>query len=197
MLQLRTTILACSLGVLGLSDLMAAQHLVEGAPQSPVRVLIFEDLQCPDCADFRAMLDEKLLPKYATTVAFEHRDFPLAKHAWARKAAIAARFFGEQSPELGIAYRRYCFSNLPQSTPDNFGDRLTAFARQHNVDPASAVAALDDKRLAALVEDDFQDGIARGIARTPTALVNGRPFIETIGFEDIAKALDEELKASK
>ena len=71
----------------------AAQHLIEGLAQSPVRVIVYEDLQCPDCADFRVMLDEKLLPRFASTVRFEHRDFPLAKHAWARKAAIAARFF--------------------------------------------------------------------------------------------------------
>lgn len=183
--------------ILAMGTLTAAQHPVEGAPQSPVRVLIFEDLQCPDCADFRAMMDEKLLPKYSGTVTFEHRDFPLAKHAWARKAAIAARFFGEQSPELGIDYRRYCFSNLQTSTPENFSDRLTAFAKEHKLDPALALASLEDKRLATIVEDDFQDGIARGIARTPTALVNGRPFIETIVFEEISKALDEELKAAK
>ena len=40
-------------------------------------------------AAFRRMLDEKLLPKYGDEVAFVHRDFPLAKHAWARQAAAA------------------------------------------------------------------------------------------------------------
>ena len=180
-----------------MTPLSAAQLLIEGAPQSPVRVLIFEDLQCPDCADFRALMDAKLLPKYAATVTFEHRDFPLAKHAWARKAAIAARYFGEQSPQLGIAYRRYCLTNLKTSTPANFNDRLNAFATQHNLDPAAALASLEDKRLQGLVEEDFQDGVARGIAHTPTALVNGRPFVETIPYEDISKALDEELKAAK
>ena len=180
-----------------MGTLAAAQHLVEGSPQSPVRVLIFEDLQCPDCADFRVMLDQQLLPKYAGTVAFEHRDFPLAKHAWARQAAIAARFFGAQTPELGIAYRRYAFGSLQDTTAANFKDHLTAFAKQNNVDPALALASLTDKRLASLVEDDFQDGIARGIARTPTALVNARPYIETISVEDISKGIDEELKAAK
>jgi protein-disulfide isomerase len=194
MTDIRRFLLSC---LIAMGTLTAAQHLVEGTAQSPVRVLIFEDLQCPDCADFRAVLDKYLLPKYAGTVAFEHRDFPLAKHAWARQAAIAARFFGEQSPELGVAYRRYCFSNLATSTPANFNDRLTAFAKDNHVDPALALASLNDKRLAALVEDDFQDGIARGIARTPTALVNGRPYIETISVEDISKGIDEELKASK
>jgi protein-disulfide isomerase len=66
--------------------------IVEGNPKAAVRVIIYEDLQCPDCAVLRKMLDEKLLPKYKDRVAFEHRDVPLAKHSWARQAAIAARF---------------------------------------------------------------------------------------------------------
>jgi protein-disulfide isomerase len=175
----------------------AVQHLIEGSPQSPVRVVIYEDLQCPDCADFRVMLDEKLLPRYAATVRFEHHDFPLAKHAWARKAAIAARFFEENQPGLGLAYRKYSMANLREITADNFNDRLSQFAKDHRVDPSKAVAALDDPRLAALVEEDYQEGVARGIAHTPTVLVNGRPFVETFPVEDVAKAIDAELAAAK
>jgi protein-disulfide isomerase len=59
------------------------------------------------------------------------------------------------------------------------------------------VASLDDARLAALVEEDYQEGVARGIAHTPTVLVNGRPFVETFAVEDVAKAIDAELAASK
>jgi len=175
----------------------SAQHLIEGAAQSPVRVVIYEDLQCPDCADFRVMLDEKLLPRYASMVRFEHRDFPLAKHAWARKAAIAARFFEESKPGLGLAYRKYSLTNLREITAINFNDRLSQFAKDHDVDPAKAVASLDDARLAAIVEEDYQEGVARGIAHTPTVLVNGRPFVETFAVEDVAKAIDAELAASK
>jgi protein-disulfide isomerase len=175
----------------------AAQHLIEGAAQSPVRVVIYEDLQCPDCADFRAMLDEKLLPRYAATVRFEHHDFPLAKHAWARKAAIAAHFFEENQPGLGLAYRKYCLMNLRDITADNFNQRLSEFAKAHGVDPITAVASLNDPRLAGLVEEDYQEGVARGIAHTPTVLVNGRPFVETIVVEDVAKAIDAELAAAK
>jgi len=175
----------------------AGQHLIEGAAQSPVRVLIFEDLQCPDCADFRTMLEEKLLPRYASTVRFEHRDFPLAKHAWARKAAIAARYFEEAKPGLGLAYRRYSFKNLAEINAGNFNERLSQFAKDHGADPAKAVAALSDSRLAGLVEEDYQDGVARGIAHTPTVLVNGRAFVETFPIEDVAKAIDAELAAAK
>jgi protein-disulfide isomerase len=173
--------------------LAAADRLVEGNPSSGVRVLIYEDLQCPDCAAFRSMMDEKLLPKYAARVAFEHRDFPLAKHAWARKAAIAARFFQEKDAALALEYRRKTMAGLREATADNFNQRLTDFARAKGIDPEAAVAALDNPVYAAAVEKDFQDGVARGIAKTPTALVNGEPFIETFTFEQISHAIEAAL----
>ena len=173
--------------------LAAEQRLIEGNTASRVRVLIYEDLQCPDCADFRRMLDEKLLPRYGGKVAFEHRDFPLAKHAWARKAAIAARFFQETSAALAVKYRRYAMAGIGATTPANFSERLAEFARSNGVDPAKAVAALDDPRYAAAVEKDYQEGVARGVAHTPTAFVNGAAFVESITFEEISKAIDAAL----
>jgi protein-disulfide isomerase len=175
----------------------ADRHLMEGAAQSPVRVIVYEDLQCPDCADFRTMLDEKLLPRYSSTVRFEHRDFPLSKHAWARPAAIAARYFEASSPGLGVAFRKYAMAHLREITAGNFSERLSQFAKDHGADPTKAVVALGDARLASLVEEDYQEGVARGIAKTPTVLVNGRPFIETFAFEDVAKAIEAELAAAK
>ncbi|HUJ51149.1 MAG TPA: thioredoxin domain-containing protein [Bryobacteraceae bacterium] len=177
--------------------LAADQHLVEGAAQSPVRVLIYEDLQCPDCAVFHSMLETQLLPRYASTVRFEHRDFPLAKHAWARKAAIAARFFEEAKPGLGLEYRKYAMEHQSEITADNFNHQLAAFAKAHGTDPAQALGALGDQRLADFVEKDFQEGVARGIAHTPTVLVNGKPFIETFSFQDVAAAIDSQLAAAR
>jgi protein-disulfide isomerase len=171
----------------------AQQSLVEGFAESKVRVLIYEDLQCPDCAAFRRLMDEKLLPRYVDRVAFVHRDFPLAKHAWARKAAIAARYFAGVKPELGLAYRRHIMATIQETTADNFNGRLSQFARDNGLDPAPAIAALDDQRLAALVERDFQDGVARGVAKTPTVFVSGQPFIEHFSAEEVSEAIDDAL----
>jgi len=175
------------------AGLPAQQPLVEGFAESKVRVLIYEDLQCPDCAAFRRMMDDKILPRYGTRVAFVHRDFPLAKHSWARRAAIAARYFGDHKPELGLAYRRQIMATIRETTPDNFNIRLSQFARDNGLDPAPVLAALDDAHLAALVERDFQDGVARGVIHTPTVFVNGNPFIERFSFEDVSQALDDAL----
>jgi protein-disulfide isomerase len=169
------------------------QPAVEGLAGSSVRAIIYEDLQCPDCAAFRRMLDEKLLPKYAAKVAFVHRDFPLAKHVWARRAAIAARFFAERSPDLGLKYRHYMMAGQEVTTDTNFNQRLTAFAQEHGIAPDTAVAALSNAHYAEVVEQDYQDGVSRGVVHTPTVFVNGKPFIETFTVEEISKAIDEAL----
>lgn len=175
----------------------AQKPLIEGNPSSPVRVMIFEDLQCPDCADFRVMLDKELLPRFKDSVAFEHRDFPLAKHAWARRAAIAARYFETISPETAIDFRQTTMGSQAKITPETFEQYLTHFAETHHLDAAKAVAALNDKALAERVENEYQNGVARGIAKTPTVLVDGEPFIERFPSADIIKYVEQELAAAK
>jgi protein-disulfide isomerase len=179
------------------SIMFAQQPLIEGNAASPVRVLIYEDLQCPDCANFRAEMEKDLLPRFAKTVAFEHRDFPLAKHSWARKASVAARFFANVSPETGIEFRRVTMTKLREIKPETFNEHVGSFAAAHKVDRAKAIAALDDPALAAAVEKDYQEGVARGIARTPTVLVDGEPFIERFPIADVIKSIEAALAAYK
>ncbi len=176
---------------------LPAQPLLEGKAGSAVRVLIYEDLQCSDCAEFRLMMDRQILPKYGDRVEFEHRDFPLARHNWARRAAVAARFFAAQDPRLGLEYRRRTLASIAETNAANFNDRLAEFARGHGIQPAAAVAALDDPKYADAVERDYQEGVSRGIVHTPTVLVNGTPFVERFSFEEIAKALDDALGSRK
>ena len=186
--------LALLVSAVGLS---AQKPLIEGLADSPVRVVIYEDLQCSDCALFRRMMDDKIVPRYGAKVAFLHRDFPLAKHAWARRAAIAARFFAARKPELELEYRRYTMAGREITNPDNFNLRLATFASAHGIDPREAVAALDEPGYAALVEKDYQDGVSRGVTHTPTVFVNGKPFIETFTFEEISKGIDEALAQAR
>jgi len=183
--------------VVGAMGLMAQKPVVEGMAASPVRVVIFEDLQCSDCAAFRVMMDEKILPNYGGKVAFVHRDFPLAKHAWARRAATAARFFAEEKPELAVAYRRYTMAGIEATSPENFNQRLADFAKSHGVDPEKAQAALSNPRYAEMVEKDYQEGVSRGVVHTPTVFVNGAVFIETFTYEQVAGAIDQALAQAR
>ena len=173
----------------------AVKPLVEGNASSQVRAIIYEDLQCSDCAVFREMMDKRILPKYGDRVAFEHHDFPIPRHKWARQSAIAARYFETVDPKLSLEWRRYSLANHKEITAETFNGKLSDWAKAHSVDPGKAVAALGDKTLAAAVEDDYQEGVARGIAHTPTVLVEGEAFVETFTFEEISKGLDRALGA--
>jgi len=177
--------------------LFAQGPLVEGNPKSAVRVIVYEDLQCPDCADYRKMMDDHLLPKFGQQVAFEHRDFPLAKHKWARKAAIASRFFQASDTKTAIAFRQTMMARQTQIDPENINTRIGEFAKSHGIEPTTAIAALEEAKYIKLVEDDYQEGIARGVSKTPTVFVNGEPFIEHFELEQIAKAIQTALDAAK
>jgi protein-disulfide isomerase len=184
-----------ALALISAAGRVAAAHndVMEGNPASPVRVLIYEDLQCSDCARFRIMLDQKILPKYGSKVAFIHRDFPLGKHDWARQAAIAARWVYEQDSERGIGMRREMLSEQDSITSQNLKQWLIDFAYRNHVDPKGIIASLSDQRLAALVDQDRQAAVARGVSQAPTAFVGGVAFADTIIYEDLARALDDAL----
>jgi protein-disulfide isomerase len=190
--------IALTLGTLGLTLIAQGlfanrKEVVEGNPASSVKVLIFEDLQCADCARFETLLDQRILPKYGSRVAFIHRDFPLGKHDWALQAAIAARWVHEQDPQLGIIFRRELMSQQDNITPRNLRNWLFEFAGRNNLDQKEIVDALKDPHLGALVDQDRLAGVARGITNTPTVCVGGQMFAETIIYEDLARALDEAL----
>lgn len=178
----------------------AESRLVEGQAASPVRVVVYEDLQCSDCAVFRKMMDGHLLAKFGARAAFEHRDFPLPKHEWARPAAIAARHFAALDPALGVAFRRATFARLNEITSTaKLAEHVAAFARANGKDAGPAVAELNSpgSRHAAAVDEDYQEGVARGIARTPTVFVNGEPFVETFTLEAISKSIARAVAAEK
>jgi protein-disulfide isomerase len=168
--------------------------IVEGSPSSPVRVIIYEDLQCGDCAHFRGMMDQRILPRYGNRVEFIHRDFPLPKHDWARQAAIAGRWVYEQNHALGIIYRREIMSEQDHLTPENLKGWLAHFAARNNLDPKGIVDSLGDQRLASMVDADYQGAVARGVSKTPTVYVGNQSFVENIVYEDLARALDQALK---
>ena len=183
-----------ALSILLAMTTIAQKPLVEGKKDSPVRVVIYEDLQCSDCAVFGDMLDRELLPKYASKVAFEHHDFPLAKHLWARQAALVARYLQFVGEEKALAFRRQIMAKQKQVTVETFADWVRTFCSNNGLDGAKALEALNDAHLQALIQKDFDVGTARGIARTPTALVNGEPFIETFTAAEISAGIEKALK---
>lgn len=187
-----------SLGLLALIasavSLSAARpEIMEGNPASSVKVIIYEDLQCSDCLTLRTLMDEKILPRYGSRVAFLHRDMPLPKHDWARPAAVAARWVYERNHDLGIVFRREIMAEQSHITAASLPHWLQEFARRNKLDEQGIIDSLTDPRLLALVDQDYLAAVARGVSKTPSVYVGGQPFVEIILYDELARALDIEL----
>src|SRR6201997_5199509 len=72
-----------------------------------VAIVVFEDLQCPDCAR-AAPLVEEASRTYKIPVV--RHDYPLPQHNWSKDAAIMARWFDTKSAKLGNEFRDRVFA---------------------------------------------------------------------------------------
>jgi protein-disulfide isomerase len=131
-----------------------------------VAIVVFEDLQCPDCARAHPQL---LAAAAASSVPLVIHDFPIKRHAWAFPAAILARHFTLQSAELGSEFRAFIFENQRGITPENLREQADRFARQHGVELPDVVDP--DGRLLALVQADYDLGERIGLQYVPLMFV--------------------------
>ena len=132
-------------------------------------VVIFEDLQCPDCAAVHPQLME--ITRSSKVPLLIH-DFPITRHAWAFPAAILARYFTQLSPELGIEFRGFVFANQKDVNPETLRPMAEKFASDHGV-TLPAIVDPDD-RLKDLVQADFDLGVKIGLQYVPLVFVIGR-----------------------
>jgi protein-disulfide isomerase len=175
-----------------------AQETVNPALRPPkgaqVAIVVFEDLQCPDCRR-AAPLVEEAAKTYKIPVI--RHDFPLPFHTWSYEAALMARFFDTHSKALGNEFRDYIFANQLEVTPQNLRGFAEKFGTGHKVELPFVVDP--DGKFAALINADKELGKAINIQHTPTLYVvsnkrNGKPFVEVVDRSQLYALIDTMLK---
>lgn len=146
---------------------------VAGNPQAAVRVIIYQDLECPDCARWHGVFEDTIIPRFGRQVAFEFRDFPLPQHLWSFNAAVLARFFDTHSVKMGMAWRDYCFRHQDILTADNLLDQAAQWATPYGISRVQLAGVFSRSDLFAEVEADQQRGRLDHVEHTPTILLNG------------------------
>ena len=160
-----------------------------GDQNAPVTIVEFTDFQCPSCAAMHPILDE-VLKVYGSKVRLVVRDFPLAMHANARKAAEAANAANAQGKFFEYAallFKRQNALDVPS---------LKKYATELGLDRARFDTALDTGSYAAEVRHDVEDGEIYGVDRTPTIFVNGMA-LEVLSTEGLHVAVDRALATPK
>ncbi len=165
-----------------------------------VALVVFEDLECPDCARAAPLVVEAAKTYNIPVVRY---DFPLPQHFWAFDAAVLARYFGSKSPALGVDFREYIFQHQDGITGTNAADqngqkqRLRAAAEKFAAEHKTSLPFFVDpqNKFANEVRADRDLGIRIGIQHTPTLYVvnnsrTGRPFIEVVDRSQLFQLID-------
>ena len=195
-------------GTLGLrahaQDNPYASQVLRPPKGAKLALVVFEDLECPDCARAAPLILEA---SKAYKIPVVRYDFPLPQHLWSFDAAVMARYFSSKSPALGVAFKEYVFARQAQINGPNLTDgeaqkrelRKVAeqFARENKTTLPFAVDPLG--KFAAEVRQSKNVGDRVGIAHTPTLYVvtdrqQGTPFVEVVDRTKLYQLIDE-LKA--
>ncbi len=161
---------------------------------SKVAIVVFEDLECPQCARAAPVLKEAS-EKYH--IPLVQRDFPLKQHPWSYEAAVNARYFDTRSQQLGNEYRLYIFQNQNYITKQNLRGITEKWAQDHGgalpfvVDPQG--------RLSAKVDADRDMGGRIPLDHTPTIYIvndsgHGAPVTEVSDLSQLYQRLEEVMK---
>ncbi|HYU99008.1 MAG TPA: thioredoxin domain-containing protein, partial [Pyrinomonadaceae bacterium] len=137
-----------------------------GDAKAPVTIVEFTDFQCPSCAALQPILEE-VLKSYGNKVRLVVRDFPLARHENARKAAEAAEAANAQGKFFeytALLFKRQDKLDVPS---------LKKYASEVGLNRARFDVELDGGKYAAEVKHDMDDGETYGIDSTPAVFVNG------------------------
>jgi protein-disulfide isomerase len=174
-------------GLVSAQDTNSALKPPKGAQ---VAIVVFEDLQCPDCRRAAPLVAEA---GRTYKIPVVRHDYPLPMHNWSFQAAVIARWFDTHSRELGYQYRDYIFQHQPEITPDNLRSFADKFAADHKM---SLPFVVDPQgKLTAEVNADKDLGTRLGLEHTPTIYVvsnktTGKPFVEVVDRTQLFQLID-------
>ena len=108
-----------------------------------------------------------MLEQYPDDVKLIFKNYPLSRHAYAKKAAIAAA--AAQKQEKFWEYHDRLFENYDRLDDQKFRE----IARELNLDMEKFEKDLNDPATILRVDKDYQLGRSVGVGGTPTVFING------------------------
>jgi len=176
-----------------------------GNPNAPVRIEVYEDFQCPSCANYSETTEYQLMnSSYVTNgqVYYEYMQYPFLDSNYVTKESQQSANASMCALEQGRFWDFHDMLFANQGTVENGGSfndkRLQAFAESLGLDMTAFNQCFTDNKYAAEIDAEFQKGQSLGVTGTPTVFVNGLilspKFVPT--FEQLQAAIESALAAS-
>jgi protein-disulfide isomerase len=158
-----------------------------GPKTAPVTIVEFTEFQCPFCASAASTL-RQIAVRYREKVRIVFRDFPLAIHDDAPKAAEAAACANDQGKFWEMHDK--LFANQSKLKVAD----LKRYAGEVGLDPDRFNQCLDSGKHANKWHQDVADGLGYGVTGTPTFFINGRILSGALPLDELASVIDDELQ---
>ena len=167
-----------------------------GSPEARLTLVEFGDYQCPACGDYHPMI-KQLLSDFNGKVNFVFRNFPLSQHANAKISSYAAEAAGLQGKFEEMHNKIYETQNDWSSSKDA-GSIFIGYAKNLGLDVDKFTKDINSDAVKQKVDRDTNDGLTLQINETPTLYLNGIKLVLTGNYDDLKKAVQNELdKTSK
>jgi protein-disulfide isomerase len=164
----------------------AARGPSKGLSTAPITIVEFSDFQCPYC---RQVIDtlKRIEERYGEKVRIVFRDFPLAMHKDAPKAAEAAACAHDQGQFWAMHDKLFATqSNLQVAD-------LKRAARDLGLNATEFDHCLDSAKFESQWQQNRAEGQKYGVSATPTFFINGRMVTGALPYQAFSDILDEEL----
>jgi protein-disulfide isomerase len=159
-----------------------------GPEGAKVTLVEFSDFECPFCSRGRDTVD-KVMQKYEGKVRLVFRQFPLAFHKQARKAAEAALCANAQSKFWPM--HDALFSDQSKLEPA----QLKETAIKLGLDKDKFNACLDKGEMAKVIDEDMAAAEKVGVSGTPAFFINGVMLSGAQPVDEFERVIDAELAA--
>ncbi|MBL8080745.1 MAG: thioredoxin domain-containing protein [Anaerolineales bacterium] len=174
-----------------------ADGLTVGDVNSPAKIEVFEDFQCPACVRFTQDIEPLVISQLVETgkAYYVFHNYPFLDRNSTTKesqdSANASLCANEQGKFW--EYHDTLFANWNGENEGNLSkDRLIEFASAVALNVDDFTACVNENRYANDVQASFDLGNSMGVSGTPSVFVNGQQIAPGYipSFEDIAAAVE-------
>lgn len=160
---------------------MTDNAFVVGEATAPVTLRVYEDFQCPVCAQFEQTNREQIAAWVADgTVKIEYKPISILDRTspdqYSTRAAAAAAAVANSAPDAWVAFHTALFDNQPtEGDPGLTAEKMTELAVAAGADEATVGPDIEGVTFSGFVTRATEEATSGDdkVTGTPTVIVNG------------------------
>ena len=165
---------------------------VWGDLSAPVQLIIYDDFQCPFCAEFYDTTEE-IKEFFGKKVVIAFRHFPLSFHPLAVPAALASECAAEQEKFWEMYEKLFTDNKENRMSLEQFKEDAEAVG----LDTAKFNECLDKEKYKNKIQTHILEGGNFNVTGTPGNFVNGEPVPGAYPFTDFTDSSGQQREGMK